>query len=196
MKRRMSTLLLGSISLLALSTPVWAASDSIEEVVVTASKRAEPLKDVPLAVSVIGQDQLDHLNARSYEDFINNVPGMSITEARDAIAAAYIAPEEILKPGKERISVTLGYPAQQCVQVAGRRRPVFSGQSPHHVVARDDPPVAPSSRARDGAPLVVQAQGRSPGRGLRGDREPAAGVTQARRPQPDLHLGSSVTREA
>jgi hypothetical protein len=45
------------------------------------------------------------------------VKGMSITEARDAIANAYIAPEEILKPGKERISVTLMEPRRYHVLV-------------------------------------------------------------------------------
>jgi len=81
MTRRITTVLLGTISLLALAAPAWADSGSIEEVVVTASKRAAALKDVPMAVTVVGQDDLDRLNARSYEDFINNVPGMSLTEA-------------------------------------------------------------------------------------------------------------------
>jgi protein involved in polysaccharide export with SLBB domain len=45
------------------------------------------------------------------------VKGMSITEARDAIANAYISPEEILKPGKERISVTLMEPRRYHVLV-------------------------------------------------------------------------------
>jgi outer membrane receptor protein involved in Fe transport len=49
-------------------------------VVVTASKRPEELKDIPMAISVLGQDQLDRLNARSFEDFVNNVPGMNLVE--------------------------------------------------------------------------------------------------------------------
>lgn len=81
MARRITTALLGTISFLALTAPVFADSGSIEEVVVTASKRSTALKDVPMAVTVVGQDDLDRLNARSYEDFINNVPGMSLSEA-------------------------------------------------------------------------------------------------------------------
>ena len=81
MTRRITTALLGTISLLALAAPALADSGSIEEVIVTASKRPEALKDVPLAVSVLGQDALDHLNARSFEDYISSVPGMSFTEA-------------------------------------------------------------------------------------------------------------------
>ncbi|HEY2035333.1 MAG TPA: TonB-dependent receptor [Rhizomicrobium sp.] len=81
MKRRFATILLGSISFVVLSAPVWAASGSIEEVVVTASKRPEEVKAVPMAITVLGQDTLDRLNARSFEDFANNVPGLSLTEA-------------------------------------------------------------------------------------------------------------------
>jgi outer membrane receptor protein involved in Fe transport len=81
MTRRITTALLGTISLLALTAPVFADSGSIEEVVVTASKRNTALKDVPMAVTVVGQEDLDRLNARSYEDFINSVPGMSLSEA-------------------------------------------------------------------------------------------------------------------
>lgn len=79
---RMSALL-GSISMLAFAGAAAAAdaSSSVEEVVVTASKRAEELKNVPMSVSVLGQETLDKLNARSYEDIVNNIPGMSLTEA-------------------------------------------------------------------------------------------------------------------
>jgi protein involved in polysaccharide export with SLBB domain len=45
------------------------------------------------------------------------VKGMSVKEARDAIGNAYISPEEILKPGKERISVTLMEPRRYHVLV-------------------------------------------------------------------------------
>jgi hypothetical protein len=46
-----------------------------------------------------------------------NVKDMSIKEARDAIARAYLTPEEILKPGKERISVSLMEPRRYHVLV-------------------------------------------------------------------------------
>ncbi len=80
MARRISRALLGSISLVALTAPALADSSSIETVVVTASKRAEPLKNVPMAITVLGQDTLDRLNARSFEDYVNAVPGMSLIE--------------------------------------------------------------------------------------------------------------------
>jgi outer membrane receptor protein involved in Fe transport len=76
--------LLGSISALAFAGAAAAADASapnIEEVVVTASKRSEEVKNVPMSVSVLGQADLDKLNARSYEDIVDNIPGMSLTES-------------------------------------------------------------------------------------------------------------------
>jgi outer membrane receptor protein involved in Fe transport len=80
---RVGAALLGSISMLALTAAAAAAesSNNIEEVVVTASKRSEELKNIPMSVSVLGQQELDKLNARSYEDIVNNIPGMSLTES-------------------------------------------------------------------------------------------------------------------
>jgi outer membrane receptor for ferrienterochelin and colicin len=71
--------LLISISTLAFAAQASAA-ETIETVVVTASKRAETLKNVPMSITVLGQDELTKLNARSYEDFVNNVPGMNLIE--------------------------------------------------------------------------------------------------------------------
>ncbi|HWA30949.1 MAG TPA: TonB-dependent receptor, partial [Rhizomicrobium sp.] len=81
MARRIASVFLGSISLIALTAPVWAAPDSIEEVVVTASKRPEALKNVPMSVTVVGADELNKLNARGVEDLLATVPGFSVTES-------------------------------------------------------------------------------------------------------------------
>lgn len=54
-----------------------------------------------------------------------NVKGKSIKEARDAIASAYLTPDEILKPGKERISVTLMEPRRYHVLVVRQDAPGF-----------------------------------------------------------------------
>src|SRR5277367_6407695 len=58
-----------------------AAGSSIETVTVTAEKRTESAKDVPMSISVLGEEQLNKLNIRSYEDLMNQVPGLSVSEA-------------------------------------------------------------------------------------------------------------------
>ena len=54
---------------------------TIETVVVTATKRVESVKNIPMSITVLGQDQLNNLNARTYEDFAAQVPGMSVTDS-------------------------------------------------------------------------------------------------------------------
>src|ERR1700733_7351868 len=58
-----------------------AADNSIETVVVTADKRSELIKNVPMSITVLGQDQLNLQNSRSFEDFVASVPGLSLSES-------------------------------------------------------------------------------------------------------------------
>jgi len=58
-----------------------AAGSSIETVTVTANKRSEEAKNVPMSISVVGEEQLNKLNIRSYEDLMNQVAGLSVSEA-------------------------------------------------------------------------------------------------------------------
>ena len=55
------------------------ADDSVlETVIVTATKREEPLKDVPMSVSALGGERLDELQARDFSDYAALVPGLSL----------------------------------------------------------------------------------------------------------------------
>lgn len=55
------------------------ANDSVlETIVVTATKRAEPLKDVPMSVTALGGERLDELQARDFADYAALVPGLSL----------------------------------------------------------------------------------------------------------------------
>ncbi len=57
-----------------------ANSDSsvLETIVVTAQKREQPLKDVPMSVSALGGERLDELQARDFADYAALVPGLSL----------------------------------------------------------------------------------------------------------------------
>ena len=58
-----------------------AAEDSamLEEVLVTAQKREQSLQDVPISIQVLGNKQLENLNVRGFEDFIDFLPTVSYT---------------------------------------------------------------------------------------------------------------------
>ena len=56
-----------------------ADSAMLEEVIVTAQKREQSLQDVPVSIQVLGNEQLENLNVRSFADFIDFLPTVSYT---------------------------------------------------------------------------------------------------------------------
>jgi iron complex outermembrane recepter protein len=55
-----------------------ADSGGLEEIVVTANKRAENLQSIGAGISVVGDQRLDQLAANSLQDFIQDVPGVNL----------------------------------------------------------------------------------------------------------------------
>ncbi len=54
-----------------------SSDPTIQEVIVTAQKRAERLIDAPQSVTVVGADDIARLGAVQFRDFANTVPGLS-----------------------------------------------------------------------------------------------------------------------
>lgn len=57
-------------------------ADKLETVTVTARKREESLKDVPVAVTALGAESLERLNVKNLGDLQGNVPSLTIYAAR------------------------------------------------------------------------------------------------------------------
>jgi iron complex outermembrane receptor protein len=83
-----SMALMGSVVAVTVVVPAQAQAQDqdqgdrstvLEEVIVTATKRAQNLQDVALSVQVLGNQQLEELNVRSFEDFISFLPTVSYT---------------------------------------------------------------------------------------------------------------------
>lgn len=67
--------------------PTAAAAEgaaTVEEVVVTASKRETALQDLPAAISAVTSDQLDKLGASSFRDIATAVPGLTFVPTSDS----------------------------------------------------------------------------------------------------------------
>ena len=54
-----------------------AQNRAIEEVVVTATKRAVPLQDVPVAVQALTEDTMEDLGINTFEDYLIQLPGVT-----------------------------------------------------------------------------------------------------------------------
>src|ERR1700733_8968372 len=57
-----------------------ATSATLEEIVVTAQKRAGSVQDTPFSVSATSQDQLRNSGAENITDFARNVAGLTIAD--------------------------------------------------------------------------------------------------------------------
>jgi iron complex outermembrane receptor protein len=71
------TMIGASSSLLADKAPRDTRSSSIEEVIVSAQRRDEALKDVPISISVLSGDDLDQSSAPGVGEMLNRVPGVT-----------------------------------------------------------------------------------------------------------------------
>ncbi len=76
-----SMALVGSVVAATVVMPAQAQDNTaqLEEVIVTAQKREQNMQDVALSIQVLGNQQLEELNVRSFDDFINFLPTVSYT---------------------------------------------------------------------------------------------------------------------
>ena len=71
----------------ATATTSASANPSLQEIVVTATRRSEPLSKVPLSITAVSQDQMDQLGIKDIQDLVKYMPGVSIdTSGTNAIS--------------------------------------------------------------------------------------------------------------
>lgn len=68
-----------ALAIAVTATPVFAENLALEEVVVTAQKRAESLQDVPISVSAMSGDKISEAGIPSFQDFSAYVPNFNVT---------------------------------------------------------------------------------------------------------------------
>lgn len=63
----------------AAPAPVITASQPMETVTVTATRRREPLRDVPLRVETLNAERLEAAGAASLDDYVGGLPGVHVS---------------------------------------------------------------------------------------------------------------------
>ncbi|HEX6260368.1 MAG TPA: TonB-dependent receptor plug domain-containing protein, partial [Woeseiaceae bacterium] len=91
----------------------------IEEIVVTAQKRTERLRDVPVAISVFSADAIDQTGVRELKDVADYIPNLQISEGNDFRSTVTIR-------GVGAQSRNIGFDSRVGVYVDG----VYVGMSP------------------------------------------------------------------
>ena len=66
------------------------AQDALEEIVVTARKKAESLQDVPLSVSALRESSLEELGVNVFEDYLLQLPSVTAGGAGPGTSTIYI----------------------------------------------------------------------------------------------------------
>lgn len=84
-----------------------ASGTSVDEVVVTASKQPETVKNTPTALSVLGADTLNKLGISQFSDYMTYVPGMSFNDVGAPGHGTVIL--RGLNTGWEQTSATVGF---------------------------------------------------------------------------------------
>ena len=79
MSKRKTPLAL-AIMLATAAANISAQSLTLEEIVVTAQKRAESLQDVPISVSAVGGDKIDEAGIENLQDLSAYVPNLKVVE--------------------------------------------------------------------------------------------------------------------
>ncbi len=114
-------------SIIALSTALSGVSYSasaeeafvIEDIVVTAQKRSERLRDVPISMSALGAEQIDQTGVRDLKSIAEYIPNLQISQSNDFRSTVTIR-------GVGAQSRNIGFDARVGVYVDG----VYMGQSP------------------------------------------------------------------
>lgn len=73
-----------AVSTAVTSYGVQAQNTGIEEIVVTATKRAESMQEIPLSVTAFSSDDIDRRDFEGFQDYAKFVPGLSFGERAPA----------------------------------------------------------------------------------------------------------------
>ena len=123
--RNFKTLVLSGCAAVVLMPILPVSAQSIDEIVVTARRQSESLRDVPASVSVLTSDALEKTGAQLAEDFVQLTPGVTIVTgtaevgdsqinirgmngARDAESSVALVVDGILKTNTAQLNQNHG----------------------------------------------------------------------------------------
>src|SRR3984957_7550057 len=113
----------------------WAqsvAGNELEEVVVTATRRAENLQDVPIAITALTGNTWSELNVQTLEDFVKYLPNVSTAGAGPGQNEVYMRGLSTTHQGTQVVGGTGTFPNvavyldDQSVQLPGRNLDVYA----------------------------------------------------------------------
>ena len=80
----------GAGTMMLAAPAAMAQQSTLEEIVVTATKREEGIQDIPISVMVLGEQQLEDLNITDMEDYVSMLPNVSYVSLGPGSGNVYI----------------------------------------------------------------------------------------------------------
>ena len=90
LKRYSPKPLAAMVAALSVGITSTAVAQQVEEVIVTATKRAESAQEIPMAISVLGEETLGNLNITDLEDYVTMLPNVSYIGLGPGSGSVYI----------------------------------------------------------------------------------------------------------
>jgi len=104
------------------AAPAMAAE--MEEITVTATKRATALQDTPIAIQALGEEKLDELNISNFDDYIRFLPNVNAAGRGPGQSSVFI--RGMATDSSDQTSVEIGAPVPN-VALYLDEQPVSSG---------------------------------------------------------------------
>ncbi|MEJ8568034.1 TonB-dependent receptor [Elongatibacter sediminis] len=113
------------LTTLAGAAPIAAgAAGELEEVIVTATKRAENLQDIPVTVTALSGEKLEQLNVANFDDYIRYLPGVNAAGRGPGQSSIFI--RGMATDSSDQTSIEIGAPVPN-VALYLDEQPVSSG---------------------------------------------------------------------
>ena len=139
MKTSLKSCLVQTSSILAIciggSSSIAYAQDSrpkLDEIIVTATKKAENLQDIALAVQTIGEEQLEQLNISNFDDYVKYLPNVNFAGRGPGQSSIFI--RGVATDSSDQTSLEIGAPQpnvalyldEQPVSTSGRNLDIYA----------------------------------------------------------------------
>src|SRR5579862_6434762 len=116
----------------ALAVDADPGSDSIQEIVVTAQRRAENMQDVPITIQALTSETIQQLNVATFDDFVKYLPNVTSASSGPGQSVIFMRGLSTTLPGTQGSGGIGSFPGvaiyldDQSVALPGRNLDVYA----------------------------------------------------------------------
>ncbi|TLZ32745.1 MAG: Plug domain-containing protein, partial [Gammaproteobacteria bacterium] len=114
------------------TTPATGAGNELQEVIVTAERRAESVQDVPITIQALTSETLTQLNVKTFDEFVKYLPNVTAAGYGPGQSNVFIRGLATSIGGSQGVGATGSFPNvatyldDQSGQVPGRNLDIYA----------------------------------------------------------------------